>query len=717
MENEILFRRRRKLLLKNGAQCGTEYKDSKNERYLATILKNLEAYGYTVSDGMYHILSGYSRDELLEFYREVKGLILHECGGDYQYHPMYANFPEEVMEKSDAELYLNAFLHYLTNGCLFPVSDAKERLPFIDETKYQVLDVATFDDILDIMWNLMSAKTSLSQMDKDDLAWYFSEFTPSIQNMPEEIPHRENAAYICALYLKYNPLPSAQVVSRYMTTATDVLRLVAAISGGDVSLAEPTRFISLPRKFRRMLLSVLEHISNLEEDMLRYPERWIRLGESLHPGDYPFYRNVNTAFHKLRNHIKIQTFHGKLQANLDSGNYAAALSMLKTRAGEFARKLDYLLRTVENPNTVVNAFAQVAQNVSTPVLWQVKNHFDHRTEPSAYRVFFPKGNLAKSHLEENNLPPLNAVLCQNISSICEHTLLEVYQKRPFIGKVYLEDELKHYFVPFSQRSASNAMRTVVRGSKLPLKPDAHTIRAFIHWHNMNDAKSDDIWDDGRVDIDLSAVLYNENWKYMEHISYTNLRSGYYHACHSGDIVTAPDGACEFIDIDLDSLTKYGARYVVFTVNSFTRQPFAKIPECFMGWMEREEPNSGEVFEAASVRNRIDLTAAAQISIPMILDAKERRIIWADMALKNDPRFNVNIENNQGGIVATCMALTVMQKPTVYDLISVNIHARGIHTDSPADADIVFSVEKPEDMQENTMWVSPFQTDTLMSEFL
>ena len=90
MENEILFRRRRKILLKNGAQSGMEYKNSKNARYLATILKNLEAYGYTVSDGMYHILSGYSKDELLDYYREVKGLILYECGGDYQYHLMYA---------------------------------------------------------------------------------------------------------------------------------------------------------------------------------------------------------------------------------------------------------------------------------------------------------------------------------------------------------------------------------------------------------------------------------------------------------------------------------------------------------------------------------------------------------------------------------------------------------------------------------------------------
>lgn len=715
MENEILFRRRRKLLMKNGSLSSIDNVDSTNGRYLATILKNLEAYGYTVSDGMYSILTGYSKTELIDFYREVQALILHECGGDYQYKPMYANFPNEVMEKSNAELYLNAFLHYCTNGTFYPVSERTDYLPFFDETKIQVLDVAASDDILEIMWNLMSSKTSLSQNDKDDLAWYFSEYTPNICDLPDEIPHRENAAYICALYLKHNPQPSSQMIFRYMTTATDILRLVSALSDGDVSLAEPTRFISLPRKFRRMLLSVLEKMPNLEEDMSRYPERWIRLGEILHPGDYPFYRTVNTAFYKLRNHVKIQTFHGKLQSCLDRGDYAAALSMLKTRAGEFARKLDYLLRTVKNPDIVVNSFARAAHQVSTPVLWQVKNHFDHRAESSAYRVFFPKGNLAKSHLEENNLPPLNTTLCKNISSICEKVLLEEYRNRPFMGRVYLDEELKHYFVPFSQRSASKAMRTVVRGSKLPLKPNVHTVRAFIHWHNMIDVADD--WDEGRVDIDLSAVLYDENWKYMEHVSYTNLRSGRYRACHSGDIVTAPEGACEFIDIDLDSLMKYGARYVVFTVNSFTYQPLEKIPECFMGWMEREAPDSGELFEVASVQNKIDLTAATQISIPMILDAKEKRMIWADMALKNNPRFNVNVEGNQGGIVATCMALTEMQKPTMYDLFSMHIRARGFLVDSPEKADVVFSVEKPESMKEDAALVSPFQTDIIVSEYL
>ena len=58
------------------------------------------------------------------------------------------------------------------------------------------------------------------------------------------------------------------------------------------------------------------------------------------------------------------------------------------------------------------------------------------------------------------------------------------------------------------------------------------------------------------------MLYNADWRYVEHISYTNLKSEKYRAAHSGDIVTAPNGACEFIDLDIESVVRYGGRYVV-----------------------------------------------------------------------------------------------------------------------------------------------------------
>ena len=226
---------------------------------------------------------------------------------------------------------------------------------------------------------------------------------------------------------------------------------------------------------------------------------------------------------------------------------------------------------------------------------------------------------------------------------------------------------------------------------------------------MNDA--------GRVDIDLSAVLYDENWNYIEHISYTNLRSDKYKACHSGDITDAPNGACEFIDFDLQSIKQYGGRYIVFTVNNYTGQIYSKVPECFMGWMERENPDSGEIFEVATVKNKIDLTANTMISIPMIIDVAESKIIWTDVALKENPNYHINIENNQGGIIATCMALTNMRKTTLYDLIALHIKARGLRVTDPEDANIVFDLVNPETKKEDTTYIDPFMLDVFMSEYL
>ena len=137
----------------------------------------------------------------------------------------------------------------------------------------------------------------------------------------------------------------------------------------------------------------------------------------------------------------------------------------------------------------------------------------------------------------------------------------------------------------------------------------------------------------------------------------------------------------------------------------------------MGWMERQEPNSGEIFEAATVKNRIDLTANTMISIPMIIDVVDNKTIWTDVALKANPNFNVNIENNQGGIIATCMALTNMQKTTLSDLISLHIKARGLKVTDPADANVVFDIAAPEEKNEDTTYIDPFMLDVFMSEYL
>ena len=135
-----------------------------------------------------------------------------------------------------------------------------------------------------------------------------------------------------------------------MTTATDVLRLAVALSGGDVSLATPCEFGKFRRAERALLLGWVERAGSRTEDMLRWKGRWVRLGERLHPGEYAGrFPQAAAAFDVLRNDRPFETFNGRVEAALARGDAAAVLELLDARPGELARRLDHLARTAADP--------------------------------------------------------------------------------------------------------------------------------------------------------------------------------------------------------------------------------------------------------------------------------------------------------------------------------------------------------------------------------
>ena len=726
--NEILLRRKNKVILGIGTAKVA------NDRCITTIMKNIEELGYTFSREVFDVLRTYSVNELTEFYLELKAALMKLRGANVVYMPMYADFPKGVMDAHFSELYINAMVHYWSDGILYPKNHRKrvnDRLPLFDETKVKVLQLGSEADVRQIFDNICTSRTSISRTDREDIAYLFE--TENMK-LPDNIPHKENAAYISALYLQKNPLARVSGLRKYIKTATDVLRLVTAMSDGDVSLAENTRYKSFTRRQRRMIMELLSGCPNIEGDMLRYKERWIRIGERIHPSEFDCsrytlaYDRAINAFDKLRNNRKIETFAGKVEFDLAYGEYESALAELLKRPGELARRLDQLLR-VAHKESVIRSFASVAEKVSTPVLLQVREHFLHRAEQADVRVFFPKGSLAKCHSERNNLPDIDERYCQEVIRICENALVKIYGQREPMGKVYLSEDYRNYVVPFSQRSASKAMKTIVRGSRLPMDSQTNAVRAFIWWTNMDKCDLES-YDDGRVDIDLSAAIFDENWNYMEHVSYTNLKSAKYKACHSGDIVNGGpvdgDGVSEFLDVDVDSVVRCGARYVVYQVYSFTCQTYADMPHAMFGWMERADVDSGEIYEPKTVEQKLDLTADSMVCIPVIFDCVKREFIWCDMNMSlSGIHANIggnNLESNLSGVAAVCYSMVNVKKPDLYDLIALNVMGRGVLVDNREDADIVFDTELylNNDTVENErdkMVITPYDTELFMSEYL
>lgn len=692
--NEILLRRKSMVLLETNPDRKAKDITNTEKALVFSAIKNFEALGFTVSKELLDVMLSYERKEFESLYKDLMPKLKALVGADVVYNPMYPNFPEQVMEASDAELFFNAIIHYFTFGQWMPEYEKEERLPLFDVNKMTVLTVGTKTDLMDIFSNLVASKTSLSAQDKADVEEIIMTVADYGNYLPDEIPLKENVALIGKLIIEKAPVKNASYIQKYFKTATDVLRLITALSDGDISLATNTKYRKLKRPERRMIMDLLAGCGNIVEDLFRYQYEWIRVGEIVHPGEYKEskYDSVNSAFKLLRADDKPLMFGGKVHAAITSGKMKEAATLLKDRPGEFARQLDKVLRDATDKNYVVNCFKTVANDVSTTVLLQVRQHFMTRNNGDKLRIFFPKGNVARAIIAENNLPVIDDKYCKSVVKICENALAENYKSKDFLGNVFIDEELKNYIVPFSQRSANSAVKTVVRGSKLPIKEDATAVRGFIWWTNIPGTG----WD-SRVDIDLSAAFFDDNWNYVDHVSYTNLRSKGMQACHSGDITDGGsptgNGVAEFLDINIEAAANK-ARYVVYQIYSYTGQSFANMPNCRFGFMEREDVDSGEIFEPTTVSMKMDVTSPSKVSVPVIFDCKERKMIWCDMNIGiNEMRRNyggINLESNLGGVKDVCKAIVNMNKPNVYDLALLNAQARGILVNDRNQADIIFS---------------------------
>lgn len=686
----------------------------KNKQIVATMNKNIEVFGYTMSEALFDKLVHMKAKSREVVYDILVNGLKEITGADKVYNPMYPNFPESVMEKDDFELYFNAIVHYWSFGTLLPYEEKKERAPLFNAAKVKVLEAGSFDDLNDIFNNLCASKTSLSKSEVDDMIFILNSTKVTL---PDEIPFKENTACICRLLVNTGVDTDGSLCKKYVKTATDVLRLVTAMSDGDVSLAENTKFRNLKRNERRIIMNLLAGCGNAAEDMSRYAGRWIRVGEKLHPGEFAKnkrYTKVVQAFDIIRNDGKIQSFAGRVDAAVASGDVNTVVSLLKKRPGEFARRIDFLLRTFNKDadrKAVIMGFASIAKDVSSTVLLQVREHFINKLDGNDdIRVFFPKGNLARSYYVKNDKTeaiPEDAM--KMVIAACESALINIYGNREFLGKVYIDEALKDYTVPFSLRSAGKIMTAVSRGSRIAIDDSAKIIRPFIWWTNTKD----DI-----IDVDLSVAVFADDWNCLEHVSYSNLKSSRFGICHSGDITNGGpvdgEGVAEFIDLDIEKALSAGARYAVFNVYNFSDENFSKMEHAAFGFMTRNDMKSGEIFEPSTVKQRMDLASATTTCIPVIFDLKERVFVWCDMALTADHvragYGGINVESNLPSVVVTCKAMVDVKKPNLYDLFIFNAKARGVITDNPDEADIRFGLDDNCD-------VKPSDIDVIVGKYL
>ncbi|GLF98044.1 MXAN_6230/SCO0854 family RING domain-containing protein [Streptomyces yaizuensis] len=504
---------------------------------------------------------------------------------------------------------------------------------------------------------LLSRPTALSPQDTDHLSLLLeARNRRDLSWLPETIPGRETKARTLS-WLLADPtaydvtLPAA---AARINTATDVLRLLAVRSGGDAGLiAIP--FTAVPRPLRRALLSILDNLdtSLVAEDMRRHSKPWKQAAERLHPFEHTNrFPKAALAFAALRgfrltgdtlstrlsntasgipaataagSKVLITSWAAEVEGALTRSDILRALTLLAQRPGELLRRLDHLLRTADDADMVFSALVQAAPRVAPAVLLSALGEIRSRTRKGTERVFFPKGGNAKAHIVADQRAPLTANVVERAEAILTGEILNRAGKLEHVELAVVDAALDGVIAPFAERTASRALVTLPRGSELPV-PAGRTIRLFLHWMESDTS--------GRTDLDLSTALYNANWQHVGTCDYTNLRFARAAAVHSGDLTSAPapQGASEFVDLDLEQLAAAGVRYLVASVYSFNNVAFDDLGEAFAGLMLRDEPGTtGEVFDARQVEQRFDLTGQARASVPMVIDVAARTMRWLDVA--------------------------------------------------------------------------------------
>ncbi|MEU9377798.1 MXAN_6230/SCO0854 family RING domain-containing protein [Streptomyces sp. NPDC048255] len=515
---------------------------------------------------------------------------------------------------------------------------------------------------------LLARRTPLSPQDTEEARVLLAHAPADLGWLPDDIPVRETKALVLGTLLHERRTREAvrALLPGRLTTATDVLRLLAVWSGGEANLLEPPRMRSLPRALRRELLAVLGALDPalLVEDVLRHPDPWKRAAEILHPFErYARHQRAALAFAVLRStpvtgtalgaallataaahpdavrvdgdRIRAATWKGRAEEALRGGDPDQALAVLAERPGELVRRLDHLLRLYAAqtlPPQVAEVLEQRLPKAGPGPLLSALGRLRIRHLPGTRRVFFPRGQVAHSFTRDEDRAPLAEAVTRSVSGLFEGEVLRRLAAAAPYDIAVLDSRLAHLHVPATERAAAKALVTVPKGSFQAL-PDGEVLRMFLHW--MEPPRK-------RVDLDLSVVLFDSDWNYTGLCDYTNLVYGRGAVVHSGDLVSAPapHGASEYVDIDLDALADRGVRFAMPVVFSFNNIPFELLPDAFAGFMALPgRTGRTSRYDPRTVRQKYDLVGNSRIHVPLIVDLERRGFLWTDVHLPDDEGFH------------------------------------------------------------------------------
>ena len=172
--------------------------------------------------------------------------------------------------------------------------------------------------------------------------------------------------------------------------------------------------------------------------------------------------------------------------------------------------------------------------------------------------------------------------------------------------------------------------------------------------------------------------------------------------HSGDVQSAPQGAAEFIDINVECAREMDVRYALMSTISYSGQPFSEF-KAHAGMMTRNNTR-GQRVDPTTVETKFTVESKAVHHIPVLFDLDTYEMVWVDIAGGGAWHMRVSTLADRIAGVAQGMLAHAAQSPTMYDLIALNAEARGtrVNENERSDADHTVHLEDVVDDVAGTM---------------
>lgn len=660
---------------------------------VATFVRNLEGYNYTITPELAKALKETDRQTVLVVVNGIMDVLEAQLG-DKGYTTLYKGFPESVIDLTDDEFYFNAVVYYLFG--VEPEGNKEDWFvkhePVLSKIRELVpLNLVSHKDLKGLLVNYLTSNVTLSDGDRSNIKVLFDAYTNrELTNLVKDIviPIKETMVFATI------ELGNRGILLGQYKTATDVLRLIAGMSDSELS-NKYIQFKKFKRSELKIIMSLLENVNYLVDDMNTYAKPWKRFiklyGSNINWDKYPKSKYAKDALFGVH---KFETKKGKLDRlysefkqnavnGVDFGKLNELVEEFKTRPGEFARTLVSLLSIVgeDYAEFVMNRFLSVADGVNTRVLYQLLDRVNNINNDVS-RFISVKGS--KVLLDETH--ELSDSLVELVKAKVQDELGKRYASRDFLGKVYVDESYKKLALTTSQKGKNESLRPMTQGSRVAFSKDADVLRCFISWKNIG---ANEFYD--RVDLDLNVALYGDDFSEVGLVSYYSRYTG---IDFSGDITNAPNGAVEYIDVKgIPNLIDRGIRYIVMGVVDFTGYGFDKIGTVQAGVMEltNDEATNGKNHYTTAITKGFDIRTPKRNTNTIIIDLVEGEYIWVDEGLQvyHTTGLNHNIINQRGGVNDLIKYMVNKNNVSLYDVLVANAVNRGVLVDNPEEADIAF----------------------------